>query len=81
MSNAEQIINLVPTLDENTCQLVLAFINDLQGKNTEDENKKLDISLIDEIDSLTQQVQSIGEVSDCTTEELATSYLEDKYNL
>ena len=81
MSNAEQIINLVPTLDENTCQLVLAFINDLQGKNTEDENKKLDISLIDEIDSLTQQVQSIGEVSDCTAEELATSYLEDKYNL
>ena len=81
MSNAEQIINLVPTLDENTCQLVLAFINDLQGKNTEDENKKLDISLIDEIDSLTQQVQNIGEVSDCTVEELAASYLEDKYNL
>ena len=81
MSNAEQIINLVPTLDENTCQLVLAFINDLQGKSTGEQNEKLDISMINQIDSLTQQVQSIGEVSDCTVEELAASYLEDKYNL
>ncbi len=78
MSNAEQIINLIPTLDEKACQLILAFINDLQGKST---GKELDISLIDQIDSLTQQVQNIGEISDYSAEELAMSYLEDKYNL
>jgi len=78
MSNAEQIINLIPTLDEKACQLILAFINDLQGKST---GKELDISLIDQIDSLTQQVQNIGEISDYSAEQLAMSYLEDKYNL
>lgn len=78
MSNAEQIINLIPTLDEKACQLILAFINDLQGKST---GKELDISLIDQIDSLTQQVQNIVEISDYSAEELAMSYLEDKYNL
>ena len=60
MSNAEQIISLIPTLDEVTCQLILSFISSLQGE----KNEKLDISLIDKIDSLTQQVQSIGEISD-----------------
>jgi len=80
MTNAEQIINLVPTLDESTCQLVLSFINSLQGKLTE-EKKGFDASLIEKIDSLTQQVQSVGEISDCTVKELASSYLEDKYNL
>jgi len=78
MSNAEQIINLIPTLDEKACQLILAFINDLQGKSS---GKELDISLIDQIDSLTQQVQNIGEISDYSAEQLAMSYLEDKYNL
>ena len=57
MSSAEQIISLVPTLDESTCQLVLTFINSLQGKLTE-EKGSLDVSLIDKINSLIQQVQA-----------------------
>ena len=81
MSNAEQIINLVSTLDEDTCQLVLTFINDLKSDFSENPKKSFDISLMDKIDNLIQQVQSVGEISDCTADELAASYLEDKYNL
>ena len=81
MSNAEQIINLIPTLDEDTCRQVLSFINNLQKKLTSGTKENLDISLIAKIDKLIGQVQNAGEVSDCTAEELALSYLEDKYNL
>ena len=81
MSNAEQLFNLIPTLDEDTCQQVLSFINSLQEKFTAKTKEKFDDSLTDRIENLIQKVQNFGEVSNCDAEELALSYLEDKYSL
>ena len=81
MSSAEQIINLLPTLDEDTCQQVLSFINSLQKKFMAENKEKFDDSLTDRMENLIQKVQNVGEISDCDAEELALSYLEDKYSL
>jgi len=81
MSSAEQIINLLPTLDEDACQQVLSFINRLQEKFIAENKEKFDDSLTDRMENLIQKVQNVGEISACDAEELALSYLEDKYSL